>query len=131
VIIRMIKPETMALIVAKPGQFREGLQAMLTSIPQIKQVSQVDDAPSALRMVAQHSPALVLLDFDLSSGDALAVALKQIKATWPQSQCIALVHNAQEYQLAKAAGADVIRMKGVPATQLLAVVKELLSRPET
>jgi DNA-binding NarL/FixJ family response regulator len=82
-------------------------------------------------MVAQHSPVLVLLDFDLSSSDVLAVALKQIKATWPQSQCIALVHNEQEYQLAKAAGADVVLMKGVPATQLFAIVKELLSRPET
>jgi DNA-binding NarL/FixJ family response regulator len=121
----------MALIVAKPSQFREGLQAMLTSIPQIKQVSQVDDAPSALRMVAQHYPALVLLDFDLSSSDVLAVTLKQIKATWPQSQCIALVHNEQEYQMAKAAGADVVLMKGVPATKLLTIVKDLLSRPET
>lgn len=127
----MIRPETMALIVAKPSQLREGLQAMLTSIPQLKQVSQVDDVPSALRMVARHSPALVLLDFDLSSSDLLAVTLKQIKATRPQSQCIALVHNEQEYQLAKTAGADVVLMKGVPATQLLAIVKELLSRPET
>lgn len=121
----------MALIVAKPSQFREGLQAMLASIPQIKQVSQVDDAASALRMVAQHSPALILLDFDLSSSDALAVALKQIKALWPESRCIALVHNEPEYQLAKAAGADVVVMKGVPAAQLFIIVKELLSQPET
>jgi DNA-binding NarL/FixJ family response regulator len=129
--IRVLKRDTMALIVAKPSQFREGLQAMLTSIPQIKQVTQVDDAPSALRMAAQHDPTLVLLDFDLSSSEVLAATLEQIKATWPQSQCIALVHNEQEYQMAKVAGADVILMKGVSATKLLAIVKELLSRQET
>jgi len=121
----------MVLIVAKPSQFREGLLAMLTSIPQIKQVGQADDGLSALKMAVQHYPALVLMDFDLSSGEVLVATLEQIKATWPQSQGIALVHNEQEYQLAKAAGADVILMKGVPATKLLAIIKELLSRQET
>lgn len=127
----MIKRDTTALIVAKPSQFREGLQAILTAIPQIKQVSQVDDAPSALKMAAQHDPALILLDFDLSSRGVLAATLEQIKATWPHSQCIALVHNEPEDQIAKAAGADVVLMKGIPAAKLFAIVKELLSRTET
>lgn len=118
----------MALIVAKPSQFREGLQAMLTSIPQLKRVSQVEDGPSALRMAAQDYPTLVLLEFDRSSRDVLAATLEQIKARWPQSQCIALVHNEQEYQLAEAAGADVVLMKGIPAPKLSAIVKERLSR---
>lgn len=115
-----------ALIIASPCQLRNGLQVLLAAIPTINRVSQVDDVASALAMGADHSPALVLLDSDLSDQE-LVSALRKLKGKWPEMKFIVLVDDDRDHGAAKAAGADVILTQGVLASKFYATVEALLS----
>jgi DNA-binding NarL/FixJ family response regulator len=122
----MIKGKELILLAAKPGPLRESLQALLLMVPKIDTVSQVGDAPSILRAVVEHHPALVLLDTSLS-GDKVSTVVKMIKANGSRSRCLVLVDNVQQQQEAESAGADVVLFKGFPAAKLFEVIKGLLS----
>jgi DNA-binding NarL/FixJ family response regulator len=124
----MTKP-TLALVVTGPGSLQNGLLAMLTTIPQIQAVLVAEEASRALRMIADHRPALVLLDTMLPGNEAGAV-LREIKARWPSTHCIILADDVQQQQEAKAAGADAVLIKGFSATKLIATIEGLLSQEE-
>jgi len=114
-----------ALIVAKPGRVCDGLQALLTAIPEIGSIAQTDDATSALRMIAERRPDLVLLDFSLT-GDEIRAMLRRIKAGSGQTKCLVLADDAEEQQIAEAAGADAILIKGFTAQKFIKTVRRLL-----
>jgi len=120
-----MKNHTPALIVARPGRVRDGLQALLTTVPQIGTVDLADDGPSALRMVRRRHPALVLLDINLHD-DEVSTLLRQIKARWPQTRCLVLADSVRLQQMARDAGADSVLLKGFPAAQLFATIEGLL-----
>jgi DNA-binding NarL/FixJ family response regulator len=115
----------LALIVAHPGPVRDGLRALLTAIPRIASLREIDDAASALRAVEQHRPALILISVG-SPGDEVWDLLPQIKARYPRTRSILLVDDVQQQQLAQAAGADGVFLKGAPASRLSATIKHLL-----
>jgi DNA-binding NarL/FixJ family response regulator len=117
------------LIVAAPSRLRDGLRAMVRAVPQIEYTVQADDGPSALRMLAEHPLALVLLDADLP-GDEAWIVLTQIKARWPQTRCVVLVSNDQQRQVADMHGADAVLVKGFKGTTLMRTVAKLLPRIE-
>lgn len=117
-----------ALIVAKPGPLRDGLRALLTAMPQIGAVDMASDLPSALRTVFEHSPALVLLDSDLTNGKVW-LTVRRAKAKWPRAWCIFLANDLQQHQEAEAAGADAVLLKGFPAARLVAMIVRLLPKP--
>lgn len=121
-----MKTRSLTLIAARPGRLRDGLRTVLTTVPQVEVVDPVDNRGSTLQMVAEHCPALVLLDFNLSADEVVAV-LKQIKTEWPHIGCITLVDNRQQERMAKAAGADEVVRKGFPTCQLVEVVMRLLT----
>jgi DNA-binding NarL/FixJ family response regulator len=120
-----MKQDISALIVAKPGQLREGLQALLSTIPQIKHLSQADDGRSALKFVTQHCPRLMVLDLEPSNYELLAT-LAKIKASYPQTQALVLVDNERDQQITATAGADVVLIKGFQASKLLATIEDLV-----
>jgi DNA-binding NarL/FixJ family response regulator len=116
-----------ALIVARPGRMRNGLRALLRTIPRIEIVGQVDQGSAALGMVTLERSALVLLDSSLPF-EEMRMALKQIKAEWPQTRCIVLVDNLQQQGMAQAAGADGVLLKGFAAETLFMTIDEVLMR---
>ncbi len=113
------------LIIAEPGRVRDGLQALLTAIPQMGRVEQAGDTSSALRTIRKQQPTLVLLDFSLI-GDDLRTLLKRIKAESPQTQSLVLVDDAEQQQEAKASGADRVLIKGFTAEKLIETIGRLL-----
>lgn len=113
------------LIVARPGRLRDALGALLTTIPGLRIVGQADDGPSALKMVAEHHPTLVLLDSTLPD-DEVKTVVRQIKAHWPQLRCIVLAGNPEQQQIVRSAGADEVLLKEYPAANLLASLEKLL-----
>lgn len=121
----MMQRNPSALIVAPPSRWREGLEAIVRAIPQIEGVDWADDGPSALRMIAEHPPGLVLLDADLP-GDEARTVLRQVKAGWPQTRCIVLVNNGQQRQVVNTDGADAVLVKGFLATKLAETIAKLL-----
>lgn len=116
-----------ALIVARPGRMREGLRALLRTIPRIEIVKQVDRGSAALAMVTQERSTLVLLDSSLPS-EELWTALKQIKAKWPQTQCIVVADTIGQHAVAQASGADGVLLKGFAAEALFMTIDDVLAR---
>jgi DNA-binding NarL/FixJ family response regulator len=125
---RKMKREITALIVASPGRIRDSLRALLKNVPRIETILLADDSPSALRMIAECHPALVLLDSKLVHHDIQEV-LAQVRAESPQTRCIVLADNTHQQWLAKAANADSVLLAGFPAAMFLATVEGVLSRP--
>ena len=114
-----------ALIVAAPGDLRDGLQSLLTTIPGIGPISQANDEPTALRIIEQQSPDLVLLDFHIP-GDNVPAVLERIKAEYPQTRSLVLADHVQQQREAKSVAADVVVLKGFLAAKLVETIMGLL-----
>ena len=109
------------LLIARPGRMRDGLQALLRTIPGIEIIGQADCGTRALTLISEKELPLVLLDSSPGSAEMLAT-LRQIKDGHPQVRCIALVENAQQQVAAKEAGADTALVTGFSAEVLHAAV---------
>jgi DNA-binding NarL/FixJ family response regulator len=116
-----------ALLVVKPGPLRDALRTLIDTIPQIATVQEAQDRSSAMDMVAEYSPDLVLLDAGLPNGGAW-LTVKQIKDGWPQSRCVVMTDTCQQVSAAKAAGADILLLKGLPPAKLVEIIERLLTR---
>ena len=116
----------MTLIVARPGPLRDSLQVFLQTLPQIATVHLADDVPSAQRAITEYSPALVLVDTN-GFGETVWTTLAHIKSRSFRSRCLVLVDSSQQQEDAMAAGADVVLMKGCPATKLFETIESLLN----
>jgi DNA-binding NarL/FixJ family response regulator len=125
----MTKRPTLALIATRPGALQDSLVALMTTMPQVNAVLIAEDAASALRTMAQHRPALVVLEMDLSAEERLA-PLQEIRAKWPMTRCLALADDVEQQREAVSADADVVLIVGFPATRFIAAIEELLSRKE-
>ena len=118
---------TLALLVVKPGPLREALRTLMTSIPGVKVAGEVGDTSSALKMIGQCQPDLVLVDADMPGEEAWRT-LKQMKERWPQVRCVVLTDHGCQQQKAKAAHADAVLQKGMPPTLLVQAIETLLSK---
>ena len=116
----------LTLIIARPGRLRDGLLALVTTIPQIKIVGLMDYETSVLWMVDRYQPALVVLDCSLF-GDEVRSWVEHIKALQPQTQCLVMANSAHQQELAVAGGAGEVLLKGFPATELFSSVERLLA----
>jgi DNA-binding NarL/FixJ family response regulator len=114
-----------ALIVTGPGSLQNGLLALMMAMPQIEVVGETDDTSTALEMVVEHRPDLVLLDADLAGGEPWAL-LRKIKKDWPGIRCIAMAEDVPQQKEAEAFGADIALVKGFAPAQLIAAVERLL-----
>lgn len=122
---RMVTSGASLLVVARPGRLRQGLQALLRTIPEIEIVGQADCDAEALVLIVQQQPSLVLLDSSLAFPDVLTV-LAEIKRAYPQIRCIVLVENVQQQGAAREEGADVALITGFSAKVLHAAIHDLL-----
>ncbi len=118
-----------ALIVARPGDLRDGLYSLLTVTDGITSVLQADNAESAMILVTDEAPELIILDFDLPR-ENMVTLLARIKAHSPRSRCLALAEHAEQRDVAQSAGADLVLIKGCLASELLNSVGELLAGEE-
>jgi DNA-binding NarL/FixJ family response regulator len=115
-----------ALIVARLGPLRSGLQALLSSIPSIQSIDLADNGPAALKLFADRHPRLALLEGD-SSSDQVWITLQEIKDMSPQTKCIVLVDSVQLGQTAEAAQADAVLLQGTSAYELVTTIEQLLT----
>jgi len=115
-----------ALILAQPGPLRDGLRALVGTMPQIGTVNVAHDIQSALATDLGPSPALVLVDGDQ---DPVWLTVRRAKARWPQARTIVLVSSVQQQGEAEAAGADVVLLQGFQAGRLVAAIVKLLPQP--
>lgn len=115
------------MIIASQSDLREGLHSLLTVIPHIMCIALTGDASTALQIVEEQCPDLVVLDLDLPQHDVFTV-LGRIKGRRPQSRCLVLADDTQQLNKAESVGADVAVLKGYPASKLVATMKMLLTK---
>jgi DNA-binding NarL/FixJ family response regulator len=121
----MMAQPVAVLIIAQPGQFRDGLQTLLKALPQVDHVAHADDSATLPTVSLRMAPALVVLDGGFRCQSDLD-DLRHLKARWPQTRCIVMVEAECDAAAMHATGADVVLVKGVLATRLLTIVEELL-----
>ena len=114
-----------ALLVLRPGPLRDGLNALLSAMPEIGLVAQSEDADAALGFLAQHCADLVLIKLDAGDRRLLGPVL-EMKALCPDAQVIALIEDERDRQVAAASGADLVMIVGVPAASLKAQMRILV-----
>jgi len=104
---------------------REGLQALLRTIPEIEIVGKADYESQAFALISQQQPDLVLLDSSLTLQEMLPTII-QIKGGYPRTRCIVLVENMQQQDAAKEAGADAALITGFSAEVLHTTIDQVL-----
>jgi DNA-binding NarL/FixJ family response regulator len=124
--MEMTKSHPLILIMVSPGPLRDGLHALVMTIPRVKIVHNSSGLDSLLRMGGELQPDLVLLDANLP-GNEDWIVLRQVKETWSQSRCLVLADNAQQRHEAEFAGAEVVLPKGFRAARLFETIQGLLS----
>ena len=60
-----MKEQSKVLIIAKPGQVRDGLHALLRAMPGVDVADRPCDGMLNADLVAEHNPALILVDCNL------------------------------------------------------------------
>ena len=120
---------TLALIATRPGSLQDSLVALMTTMHQVNAVLIAEDAASALRTMAHHRPALIVIETGLPT-QASRDPIEQIVTGCPWARCIALADDTEQQRQAEAAGADAVLIVGFPAARFIAAVEELLSCEE-
>lgn len=138
--ITMTNSSILALLVSSSGSSQSGLLALMTTIPPISAVLVAEDIDSALRMVKNHQPALIILDMAEQRNElvhdvgpsSLKVqdVIRQIKTQWPHIHLIVLVEDIALQKEAETSGADSVFLKGFSAQKLVALIEDLLSQRE-
>jgi DNA-binding NarL/FixJ family response regulator len=112
------------LIVAKTGQLRDGLHALLATLPCIGLVSITDSFELALEHLSEHCPALVLLVRDDHNQEFKSA--NKMKDICPQIHLLALVTNERDRQTIAGYNFDTILFSGVKASELSTTIEALL-----
>ena len=94
-----------AVIAVKPGRFRDGLLALLATLPQVAKVDPVDDAPSLLERIRQCRPDLILMDMHLDLREGLE-NIRALHTEAPLIPCLVIADSPRQLPMARQAGAD-------------------------
>ena len=130
----------LALVVSSSGDLQNGLLALMTTIPQISAVLVAEDVNSALRMVENHQPALIILDMEEGRQElvrdiapcSLQVqdVIHEIKTQFPHIHLIVLVEDVAQQKEAEESGADGALIIGFSAQKFVAIVENLIDHKE-
>ena len=119
---RMSIKTNLVLVVSSTGPLQDGLLALLTTMPTIGAVLVAEDSSSALRLVENHQPALVILDLPLLPDLEI---IQQIRERCQNVQLIGIAEESTQQAEANASGADQVLLKGFAPHKLVAMVDEL------
>lgn len=115
-----------AVIVAKPGAMRDAWRALLTALPRIRDIEQVEDAVTALKAIARLRPALVVADANVLKGETDTL-LRQIQALSPETQCVAFTETVEQKSALEKTVAGTVMLHGAPAAEVAAAIERLLT----
>jgi len=122
-----MKERVTVLIIAKPGQVRDGLRALLHAIPEVDVVDRPCDGMLNADLLAEYNPALILVDCRLVDTRALD-ALRRLKTQNPEVCFLILVEDVEQRQLAQDTGFEHVLIKGSSAEKLAKTARELLTQ---
>ena len=119
----MTNKSILALVVSSSGSLQNGLLALMTTIPTISAVLVAEDVNSALRVVENHQPALIILDMSLAE---VQEVVQQIKSRCSNIHLIVLVEDIAQQKEVEELGVDSVLLKGFPAQKLIAIVENII-----
>lgn len=113
-----------ALVVDDHPLFRDGLVALLATLPDVEVVASVGTGEDALRAVATHAPDIVLMDLNLPGMPGLE-ATRRIVATAPDTAVLVLtmVDDDQSVMAALRVGARGYLLKGASQEEVLGALR--------
>ena len=118
--------DMIALLVVRPGPLRDGLNALLSAMPEIRMVAQAEDIDAALSFLARQCVELVLIKLDTGDRRLLGPVM-EMRALCPDTRVVALIEDERDRQVAKASGTDLVVMIGVPVPTLRTQIRALVS----
>jgi DNA-binding NarL/FixJ family response regulator len=115
------------LIVDDHPIVRQGLAQLLMQEPDLHVCGEAEDEATAVRLVAQLSPQLVIVDLSLKSGDGIDL-IRALRAVHPALPILVLsMHDELHYvERALRAGALGYLTKQEASTKVLAAVRQVL-----
>ncbi len=112
------------LLVVRPGPLRDGLNALLSSMPEVQLVAQASDASAAIDFCQGRPNEMVIME--IKPGDrGLLAKVPEMKALCPKGQVVALIHEEGDREPAKASGVDVVLTTGIRAAKLKEMLTEI------
>jgi len=97
---------------------------MLTGSGQVAVTGSAGDGLSALSMVREVQPALLVVDSNLLEDEVVSL-LREVKGAWPEVRCLVLVQTTGRKNRALAAGADAVVSRNDPAAALTQALRQL------
>lgn len=120
----MEKQIVTALIATRSIPLADGLEALLTSLPQIDQVSIARTFETAFQQIATRKPTIVLLDITLFDHEPEA-RLEEILVVSPKTQRVLLVDGVQQVNFLPKR-AEAVLIKGTAPATIAGIVTKLL-----
>jgi DNA-binding NarL/FixJ family response regulator len=117
------------LVIARPGLVRDGLQAVLSAVPEMQALEPAGCAASALERLESHTPCVTILDSSLSE-EELCATLGAIKEKRPQVWCIVIASSPLRSRVLQTAGADAVLVEGFAAPLLSTMIKEVIKEQD-
>jgi DNA-binding NarL/FixJ family response regulator len=113
------------LLMFKPRPVRDGLSALLNTIPDVKLVVHAHDPSAVLEFCRKNQNILIILE--IKPGDcALLAQVPDMKAHCPQGQIIALIHDEDDRGAAEQVGMELIVNVGTRAPVLKAQIEDVV-----
>ena len=106
--------------------FREGLNTIIASQPDMQLVAQAATAAEAIREFRKHRPDVTLMDLRLPGTDGIDTLIS-IRGEFPAARIIMLTTSDGDAEIQRAlrAGAAAYVLKSMPKDELLAVVRSV------
>ena len=103
-----------AIIVSMPGTMRESLRANLEAMPGMEVVAFAGGCLSAVALVQEKQPDIVVIDSNLSEDEVIAF-LKDVKRVYPEIRVVVLTHTTRQQWRILDNGADAVLSRWSPA----------------
>jgi DNA-binding NarL/FixJ family response regulator len=107
---------------------RQGLAALLSTIPDMTVVAEASNGKQALELFREHQPDVSLMDLRMQGGDGVE-AIQSIRAEFPHARIIVLTTFDGDEDIFKAlqAGARGYLLKGMDTDELVSAIKAVHS----
>ena len=112
------------VIAARPGAIRDAMKSTLALFPQLEISGMADGGLSALNLVRQQKPALIVIDSGLLEAE-IAVLLQKIEQEKLQLGCLVFVDTTRQRETFLAMGVDAVIFHNEPVECLVPVLNNM------